>query len=115
MATNYIADGKVVTVVTPAGGVSAGDPVRIGVSLFGVATHDAIATAPLELATEGVWTLPTDNAITITAGDRVYWDNPNQWLDKTLIGQSCFGICLVTQVNQTTGTILLIPPDLSGG
>jgi len=116
MATNFIQSGEVVTVVTPAGGVSAGDPVMIGVSLFGVATHDAIATAPLELALTGVWTLPTDNTITFNAGDRCYWEPGAGQIDKTLdAGAVAVAICLVTQVNQTTGTFKLMPPDLAGG
>ena len=115
MATNFVQSGDVVTVVSPAGGVTANDPVLIGVSLFGVATHTAAAAADLELALTGVWDLPSDNTITFTAGDRVYWDPGNGEVDKTLAAQTCIGVATVTSVNQTTARVRIGLADLAGG
>jgi predicted RecA/RadA family phage recombinase len=94
MAKNFNSTGKVVTVTTPAGGVSSGDPVMIGTALFGVATHSASAGAELELATEGDFTLPADNTITMSAGDRLFWDSTNGWVDKTSAAQVNVATCL---------------------
>jgi predicted RecA/RadA family phage recombinase len=117
MATNYVGKGDVVTVVCPAGGVDAGDSVLIGVSLFGVATHDAAAGADLELAVSGVWSLGKDTALVITQGDRVYWDAGNGWVDKTLAAQTCVGIALETTLAATATVNVLLgnTADLAGG
>ncbi len=90
MSTNFVHKGDVVTVVSPSGGVSSGDPVLIG-EIFGVALHDAVAGAALELGIEGVFTLPGDTNLVIAQGDRVFWDATNGWVDKTATAQVAAG------------------------
>lgn len=94
MATNKVQRGDVVTVVSPTGGVSSGDPVLIG-TLFGVATHDAAAGAALELDTSGVYDLAGDTSLVIDEGDRVFWDGTNEWVDKTATAQVNVGTCIL--------------------
>jgi len=117
MATNFVQKGDVVTVVSPTGGVSAGDPVLIGVSLFGVATHDAVAGAALELGVSGVWDIAADTSLVIDEGDRVYWDATNGWVDKTLAAQTCVGICILDKVSAGPLARVLLgnTADLAGG
>lgn len=93
MAYNYVKPGNVITVTSPTGGVSSNDPVLIR-TLFGVATHDAAEGAALELATEGVFTLPADNNLQIDVGDRLFWDATNSWVDKTATAQVCVGVAV---------------------
>lgn len=102
MAKNFVQKGDVVTVTSPSGGVSSGDPVMIG-TLFGVATHDAAEDADLELAVEGVWDIPGDTNLVISAGDRVFWDSTNGWVDKTTASQQCVGVATLDKT-QTGAT-----------
>lgn len=96
MAKNFVQNGDTITVVSPSGGVSSGDPVLI-VEIFGVATHDAVATADLELALSGVFTLPADTNLVIAQGDRVFWDAANGWVDKTASAQVAVGRAVVAK------------------
>ena len=66
----------------------------VGANLFGVAAHDAASGADLELVIEGVFTLPKDNALAISAGDRVFWDSTNSHVDKTVTAQVNVGTCI---------------------
>lgn len=97
MATNFVQRGDVITVAAPSGGVLSGDPVAIGF-IFGVATHDAEETLPLELAMTGVFTLPADTNLVISAGDRLYWDAANGWLDKTSTSQVAVAVAVEAKV-----------------
>jgi len=109
MAKNFVQEGKSVTVVAPGGGVSSGDPVMIG-TLFGVALHDATAGASLEIATCGVWTLPADIALSIDAGDRVFWDSGNGWVDETATAQQCVGVAVEDQDEVAETVKVLLGP-----
>jgi predicted RecA/RadA family phage recombinase len=71
---NYIQEGRMITVVAPAGGVASGDGVLIG-ALFGVASKTAAEGNTVTIATEGVFDLPKLASAVIAAGDKVAWDN----------------------------------------
>ena len=71
MATNFIQEGRVVTVTAP-GAVSSGDGVQVG-QLFGVAQIDAASGADVEIDTQGVYTLPKTSAQAWAVGALVYW------------------------------------------
>jgi predicted RecA/RadA family phage recombinase len=90
MSKVFVQKGDVVTVVSPSGGVSSGDPVMIS-DLFGVALHDAAEAAALEIGVEGIFNLPKDSNLIIAQGDRVFWDSTNGWVDKTTTSQVCVG------------------------
>lgn len=70
---NFIQLGKNLTVTAPTGGVVSGDPVLIG-ALFGVAAFTAAEAADVEIATEGVFSLPKTTGQTWAVGDPLYWD-----------------------------------------
>jgi predicted RecA/RadA family phage recombinase len=68
---NYVQEGKTVTVTAPAA-VTSGQFITVG-AIRGVAAFDAASGEPVELATEGVFTLPKLAADNIAAGDLLYW------------------------------------------
>lgn len=68
---NFIKSGCVITAIAPAGGCVSGGLYRIN-SLLGVASSDAVATAEVELATEGVFALTKTSAQAWAVGDPVY-------------------------------------------
>jgi predicted RecA/RadA family phage recombinase len=68
---NYVQEGKTITVTAPAA-VASGQYVVVG-AIRGVAAFDAASGEPVELATEGVFTLPKVAADNIAAGDLLYW------------------------------------------
>jgi predicted RecA/RadA family phage recombinase len=68
---NYVQEGKTVTVTAPAA-VTSGQYVVVG-ALRGVAAYDAAQGEPVEVVSEGVFTLPKVAADNIAAGDLLYW------------------------------------------
>ncbi|MBK3734954.1 DUF2190 family protein [Azospirillum brasilense] len=70
---NFVQPGHTITVPAPSGGVSSGDGVIVG-ALFGVAATDAAAGAPLNISTEGVFTLPKGTSTTFASGGAVSFD-----------------------------------------
>jgi len=69
---NYVQEGKTLTVTAPAAVVS-GQFVTVG-AIRGVVAYDAAQGEPVELATEGVFTLPKVAAEDIAVGDLLYWN-----------------------------------------
>ena len=98
---NFIQPGKNLTVTAPAA-LTSGDPVMIGGVLFGVAAKTVASGAAVEIATEGVYSLPKDTALAISIGDRLFWDSGNSWLDKTAAAQVCVGIAVSAQASADT-------------
>ena len=68
---NFVQPGRNVTVIAPAA-VKSGDLVIVG-KLFGVAATDADSGAPVEICTEGVFTLPKVAEQAWTQGAAIYW------------------------------------------
>lgn len=81
MASNYIKSGDVITATAPRA-LSSGNGFLVG-SLFGIAQSDAASAAEVEMGIKGVYELPKETPLVITAGDPVYWDNTNYVVDKT--------------------------------
>ena len=68
---NFVHPGRNVTVIAPAD-VKSGDLVIVG-KLFGVAATNADSGAPVEICTEGVFTLPKVAEQAWTQGAAIYW------------------------------------------
>ena len=81
---NFVQEGDVVTVTAPYA-VTSGGGVLVGANLFGVATSDIGNGAAGEIAVEGVFDLVKTFALVITIGDRLFWDNINKVVNKTVI------------------------------
>ncbi len=71
---NYIQNGHIVRVTTPAGGIASGDALIVG-SLFGVAAYSSVEGDPVEISTTGVFQLPKASTAVLTVGMGVAWDN----------------------------------------
>ena len=78
---NYVQQGNTITVTAPAAVVS-GQYVTVG-AIRGVAAYDAAQGEPVEVVTEGVFTLPKKAADVVAAGDLLYWDATNGYLTVT--------------------------------
>ena len=71
---NFIQEGKTVTLYNAAStGITSGDLVVVG-ALVGVAAFDAASAEEVEIATEGVFSLPKVTTDVVSAGDLLYWD-----------------------------------------
>ncbi len=95
---NYIAPGKSITVTTPTGGVMSGDGMLIG-TLFGVAQFDAVEGAEVEILTEGVVEIGKTSALSMSVGDRLFWDGTNKVVNKTATAQVCVGVAVSASAN----------------
>lgn len=127
MATNYIQEGDILTLIAPTGGVVSGNGYKIG-SLFVVALVTAAQTLPFSAAVEGVYTLPKTSAQAWTAGQKIYWDNGNSRCDSSAAVGQLIGIATAIAANpSSTGIVRLncgapelleglqaAEPDLSG-
>ena len=67
---NYLQNGHIVRVTTPAGGIASGDALIVG-SIFGIAAYSSAEGDPVELSTTGVFQLPKATAAVLTVGARV--------------------------------------------
>jgi predicted RecA/RadA family phage recombinase len=69
---NFIQPGKTITIPSP-GDVESGDVLIIG-GLAGICAGDAANGEDLDLALEGVYTLPKSSAVVLTVGELALWD-----------------------------------------
>ena len=90
---NYIPDGDVLTVATPAA-VLSGAGVLVG-SLFGVACGDAAGGADVEIQTEGVFQMAKATGAAWTVGARLYWDDTAKNLTTTASTNKLVAIAVV--------------------
>ncbi len=98
---NYIQEGRIITVVTPVGGVTSGDAMVIG-ALFGVATKTAAAGETIAIATEGVFDLPKLASAVIAAGDPVAWDEAAKQVNVPGAGRYPIGTAIEAAGNGAT-------------
>jgi predicted RecA/RadA family phage recombinase len=94
----YVQSGKVMTVTAPAGGVLSGQGVLMG-GLFGVAQFDAVENAEVEILTEGVVEIAKTAALAIDVGDRLFWDDTNTVVNKTVTAQQQVGVAVEAAAN----------------
>jgi predicted RecA/RadA family phage recombinase len=107
MAKNYVQPGKTVTVVAPYD-VLSGAGVKVG-SLFGIAQHDAVSGAEVEIDTQGVWDIAKVSAQAwASVGLPIYWDNTDKVCTTTASTNLCIGLNLATAANPSaTGRVRL--------
>ncbi|PKP85604.1 MAG: hypothetical protein CVT70_18065 [Alphaproteobacteria bacterium HGW-Alphaproteobacteria-1] len=98
---NYLQNGHVITVATPAGGIASGDGLIVG-NIFGVAAYSAAEGDPLELATTGVYKLPKASAAALTLGARVAWDNTAKQVNTPGAGRFPIGVAADAAGNGVT-------------
>ncbi len=90
---NFVQPGNVVTLPAPVGGIVSGYPLLVG-SLFGVAAYTAVAGDDVEVALEGVYTLPKATGA-LAAGQKVYWDAANKVVTGTAGSNAAVGAAVV--------------------
>ena len=77
MSRSFIQPGDVLTLIAPAGGVTAGTGVLVG-SQFTIAKTTAVATAVFDGDAVGVHSHAKAASQAWTAGQVVYWDDTNK-------------------------------------
>lgn len=73
MATNFVQEGRIVTLSAPVAAVVCGQPIMWG-NLFGVCLYSAVIGSPVEVQVDGVWGLLKTAGVVFAAGALVYWD-----------------------------------------
>jgi predicted RecA/RadA family phage recombinase len=99
MASNFKGKGDVIELT--AGGTIAVNDVILENELVGVALTAAVSGETYRVGLAGVFELPSDTGITIDAGDRVFWDPGNGWVDKTAAAQQYVGVAFETKLSAT--------------
>jgi predicted RecA/RadA family phage recombinase len=90
---NYLQNGHVIRVTTPAGGIASGEGLIVG-HIFGIAAYSAAEGDPLELATTGAFRLPKASAAVLTVGARVAWDNTAKQVTTPAAGRFPIGVAV---------------------
>lgn len=104
---NFIQPGRTLTAAAPIGGVLSGEAILIG-SIFGVATVTAIEAVDIEIATEGVFSLPKTTGEAWSFGDALYWDTDTKKLTKTSTDNKRVGAAVAAALSaDTSGRIKL--------
>ena len=99
--TNFVQDGRTITVLAPYT-IKSGAGAKVG-NKFGVADFDATSGAQLEMTVQGVVDLAKDTS-TFSDGDAVYWDDTAKKATSTSASNLNIGsACLTT----TSGTAAL--------
>jgi len=99
---NYIQNGQVITVATPAGGIASGEGLIVG-NIFGIAAYSATEGDPVEVAITGVFQLPKATATVLTVGARVAWDNTAKNINLPGAGRFPVGVATEAAGNGITG------------
>lgn len=101
MATNFVQQGKILSLTAGANG-SSGDAVLIG-NIFGVLQKDVVSGETAELGVEGVYTVPKKTGVTFAHGDAMYWDNTAKTVTKTsAVGLYRVGVAVSAEVSGAT-------------
>lgn len=105
MATNYVQDGEIVTVVAPFAAVRGRYiVVNAATGMGGVALDNATSAANVVLQTRGVFTFDKVNAVSTSglAGGFVYWDNTNSQVTISATSNTKIGTALAAFSNTVT-------------
>ncbi len=108
MATNYVQDGRVVT-LTMAADVRAGDPVRVG-QLFGVALNHAGNGESTPVQLEGVFSLPKAGTDTFEVGARAYFKASDGTITSTKGSHLAAGVVVAAAAAADARVTLRLTP-----
>lgn len=84
--TNYVQKGNVLTLAAPYDRLS-GEACLVG-TIFGVATVDVLSGVDAEFMLEGVIDITKIAGVTLSQGDRAYWDDSQKAVVATDSGNS---------------------------
>ena len=105
---NYIQPGDRISVTAPYA-VASGAGCLVG-SLFGVAITTAALSAPVEIATEGVFDLAKVGSQAWTVGARIYWDDTAKNCTTTVSTNKLIGVAVAavgSGAGETIGRVRL--------
>ena len=110
---NFVQEGTTLTVAAPAA-VASGQYVVVG-AIRGVAAFDAAQGEPVEVATEGIFTLPKVAADDIAVGDLLYWTGTACTKTAGTGSKPLVGVAIKpAAANSATVTVKLGPHGLTG-
>jgi predicted RecA/RadA family phage recombinase len=110
MSKNFVQAGDTLPLTAPAN-VKSGGVVVVG-ALAGVAAYDALQGEPVEVTTEGVWTLPKTTPGGIDQGAAAYWDAVTGKVTTVAASNLLLGVCVVTAgTSETTCRVKLAVPS----
>jgi len=112
---NFIQEGRVLDLVAPSGGVTAGVGVKIG-ALFVVAAVTAAEAATFAGDRLGVFELAAtahESAQAMAVGDTAYWDDSTKKVTKTATGNQRIGV--ITETKATTAAVARVVLTPSAG
>lgn len=95
MATNFDSEGRYLTVIAPAGGLTSGQGFVIA-NLF-LVSQGVYAAAAVDAVgdTQGVYKLPGNSSDTFAAGEPVFWDiSAEECVDTAIAGDQQIGVAL---------------------
>jgi predicted RecA/RadA family phage recombinase len=98
---NYLQNGHIVRVTSPAGGIASGDALIVG-SIFGISAYSSAEGDPVELSTTGVFQLPKASAAVLAVGARVAWDNTDKLVNIPGAGRFPIGVATEAAGNGIT-------------
>ncbi|MTW18344.1 DUF2190 family protein [Rhodoplanes serenus] len=100
---NYVQPGRTITLAAPYA-VTSGDGLLVG-AIFGVATASAALGEPVETCLTGVFDLKKVGSQAWAVGDKVYWDNTNKEVTKTVGSNTPIGAAIEAVGNGAGETI----------
>lgn len=109
MAKNIYKAGPPVQVIAPSA-VTAGTGFLLG-QLFLIPIHSAASGARVECYAECEIEIAKTSALTITAGDTLYWDDANKVVNKTSSGAKEVGFATGDAANPSSTVRAMIRPE----
>jgi predicted RecA/RadA family phage recombinase len=107
----YIQDGDTLT-LDAGETVAAGTGKLFGAALFGVALVNAVSGTASAFRVRGVVEIAKTSALAISVGDRLFWDDTNNVVNKTTTAQQQVGIAVEAAANPSGTVKMLLMPAL---
>jgi len=77
---NFIQPGNSIDIVAPSGGTVSGEAIKIGDTLFGVASATRAENEDAAIEVEGVFELPKLSSDVVAVGKKLNWNDTNDEL-----------------------------------
>lgn len=108
---NFIQEGETLT-LDAGETVAAGTGKLFGAALFGVACVDAVSGTASAFQIRGVVEIAKTSALAISVGDRLFWDDTNNVVNKTTTAQQQVGVAVEAAANPSATVKMLLMPAL---
>ena len=108
---NFVQKGDALDLTAPAGGVTAGVPVKIN-NLVVVPAIDADEGTTFAGHVRGVTSEGAASGQAFAEGETVYWDAANKRATKTATGNTAFGYAVAAKATADTVVRIVLVPGL---